>query len=284
MKDKQKFISSVIVSLLAGFIYFCFGENLQTKFQGAINAAWSYESEQYFPSDCRPFNFLTKNFSSNELKKKKKFFLKKNNIDLKSKDKTVQDDRFLSDFIKGQASFKRAVADKNPDFTAELNQLIKNDEAKQSQKLKATKDEFKSGSEIADTKTLKTSNNLLHKNAVEFNLGNGFEYNLIIETGAPEQGGNIPKKKNIKFYKYNRPESNNTSPECNSKCGSVESKSNRTKSNSFSKSDVYTSETAPENVEVKIIYDAPESAENNFKLDFEETGSPCEDSDDGSSQ
>lgn len=286
MKDKQKFISSVIVSLLAGFIYYQFGEDIQTKFQSSVKAVLSYnESEQYLPADCQPFNSLTKNFNSKESKKKKKFFVKKNTIEFKSKEKTISGDELLSDYVSRQASFKRPVADKNNDFSAELDQLRKNDAGKQSQKLKATKDEFKSP--IADTKGFKSANNLLHKNAVEFNLGNGFEYNYIIEVEVAPKGKVTPEleKKKIKIRRYQRDESFNSQPNSNSDDYETNAKYSSTSSNGKTETYTSTSEVKSKTVKTKVKKCTEiESSCGNTEYEFKETGMPDENSDDGSNQ
>ncbi len=219
MKDKSRFISSVIVSLLAGFIYYQFGQDINEDFQNSIKAVISSNDvEQYFPTDCQPFNSLVKKTDKN-LKLRSKFFLKKKNtIEFKVKNETIPGDELFSEIVaNNQAKFQRAVPDKNIDFTAELEHLIKNDlsktESKQSKELKINKSGNVSNG-IADVNNLKSGSSLIHKNfensesnlGTEIYTGNGFEYNYMVNGNVYRYKYYYPEKTTAKTYEQKKTE------------------------------------------------------------------------------
>ena len=115
MKDKSRFISSVIVSLLAGFIYYQFGHGIEEKLQSSIKAVLSSNDvEQYLSPDCQPFNNIIAKSDAKLNKKKSKYFIKKRNvIEFKTKSETIPGDELFSSYISKQAKFQKSSADKN---------------------------------------------------------------------------------------------------------------------------------------------------------------------------
>jgi hypothetical protein len=221
MKDKQRFISSVIVSLLAGFIYYQFGQDIQKDVESSIKAVISSNDLEYISPDCGPFTSITKKSFKDATKKKSKFYIKKNNtVEFKTKNVTIPADDLFADYVSHQANQRRPVADKNIDFTAELKDLIKNDgsgsDPKPGRELRINKNTG-NGKEVADTKSLNSMNNLLHKNAVEFDLGNGFEYNIIIDGNSSQPKNSLKGKKNKSQSNKNSNTNSNKNSNKNSK-------------------------------------------------------------------
>lgn len=191
MKDKSRFVSSVIVSLLAGFIYYNFGDNLQQKIQNSVKAVISSNDlELSSPSDCESFSSLVSN-SKAKVKKKRLFVKKRNTIEFKSKSNgaNIPGDEMFSEFIsKSPAKFQRPAADKNPDFTAELQNLINgNNSKRQSKQNKITRSSVVND-EVTELNPLKSELKKLDKNfrVVPKNYhgkstsnGNGFEFNFM---------------------------------------------------------------------------------------------------------
>ncbi len=198
MKDKSRFVSSVIVSLLAGFIYYHFGHGIEENLQSSIKAVLSSnDMEQYLSPDCQPFNTITYKSDTKLNKKKSKYFIKKRNvIEFKTKNETIPGDELFSSYIaQNQARFQKSSPDKNIDFTTELEHLMKNDNPKtdlrQSKGLKIDK------GTIADTKEFSSRPERIQKNfetAVGV-YGNGFEYNYIIVKLRNKSSSKTEKKK-----------------------------------------------------------------------------------------
>jgi hypothetical protein len=187
MKDRSRFISSVIVSLLAGFIYYQFGDDINEKLQHSMKAVLS-SNDLEVSGDCDfpTFNSLMTHSSGKEINKKAKFFIKRHAVEYKKNGTTIPADKEFSEFVISQAQNKKPVADRNIDFTAELENLIKDDAGKTPVPGKQLKIETARGhdaDEIADTKELRIRVNLLHKD-LENIVGNGFEYNYMIEGSA----------------------------------------------------------------------------------------------------
>ncbi len=212
MKDKQRFMSSVIVSLLAGFICYQFGQGIQQNLEKSIKAVLSSNvigTEEYFPTDCQPFNSAINNISGKLSKKKLKFYIKKRNtIEYKSQDITIPAEELFSELVSKKANAQRPAANKNVDFTSELEHLIKNDltgtELKPGKEYKINKGISCTENEVADTREMRSRNNLLHK---DFNFknkyysGNGFEYNYITDGNSHEYNQNNSNSKTNYEYK-----------------------------------------------------------------------------------
>lgn len=197
MKDKSRLLSSVIVSLMAGFIYYQFGDNLQEKFQSFRAVLSSNDMELYMPQECESFNSLVAKSDSKSKTKKSKFYIKKNyknTIEFKNKNVSVPGEELVADFIaNNQARFDRPQPSKKIDFTAELENLAKNDFLKESQsnnlESKLSTGPRKPGEEIADMKATRPNGIIVIKSfdkrkgseKVVQNIGYGFEYNYVTE-------------------------------------------------------------------------------------------------------
>lgn len=119
--EKSGFISSVIVSLLAGFIYYQFGNDIQITLDRSFKAVLSYsDSEVFGPFNSQSFFSQIKNSDKKYSKIKSGFYLKKQS---KADFIKVSDFSYLQN--KSQAKIQRSVPDINIDFTSELNDLIK---------------------------------------------------------------------------------------------------------------------------------------------------------------
>lgn len=221
MKDKSKYVSSVIVSLLAGFIYYQFGQDINADLQNSLKAVLSSNDvDEYMQTDYQSFNSLTKKSGRVTNKKSSKFYIKrKNSIEFKTRTGIIPGDEMVSSLV--QAKFKKSVPDKNVDFSTELQHLINKDlcNTTPSKEFKIQRSTTKTEDGIADTKELKSTNNLLHKNP-EGDLGNGFEYNFIITKNSSQSGRNFGKKEKVQI---------NTTPYYNGYTSSYEFNSGFTK-------------------------------------------------------
>lgn len=120
--EKSGLISSVIVSLLAGFIYYQFGNDIQVTLDRSFKAVLSYsDSEVFGPFNSQSLFSQIKNSDKKHQKNLKSgfYFKKQSKID----DIDVSDYSYLEN--KSQAKIQIAVPDRNIDFTSELNNLIK---------------------------------------------------------------------------------------------------------------------------------------------------------------
>ncbi len=179
MKDKSRFISSVIVSLLAGFIYYQFGDDINEKLQSSVRAVLSSNDIEAL-SGCDFFAFKEmSSFTHRGKKLKPGVNVKKGHVPF-----TSSDDFLISETgPEMQAKNVRPSADKNVDFTAELEQLVKDGDRIQlpSKQLKIETRHNSNLDGVADTRELRTRTNLLHKD-FENKTGNGFEYNVMRNT------------------------------------------------------------------------------------------------------
>lgn len=288
MKDKSRYISSVIVSLLAGFIYYQFGQDINADLQSSLKATFSSNDvDEYLQANCQPF------VSSGKVSgiKKTKFYLKKKNaIEFKTSNGTRPGDELFSELV--QAKFKKSVPDKNVDFTAELQHLIKDDvNINQSQQLKIEKKSSKPG-EVADSKSLNSPTNLVHKN-IDSELGNGFEYNYIIISGAPTSGSNsgitgTPKtyvrspESYVPYSSYQSYQSNNSNS-CNSYS---ETKCNNKKIKVVNNCNVYTGKKVKILIQKNVNNEDMDEENNDGSSSYDNTTDDIElnedSSDDGS--
>jgi len=181
MKDKSRFISSVIVSLLAGFIYYQFGGDINEKLRNSVRAVLSSNDiEALSGCDFPAFEEMS-NFSPRSKKMKTEVTVKKRHVSFAS----TNDFLISKSGSEMQAKNVRPSADKNVDFTAELEQLVKSGDRIQlpSKQLKIETRHKSNLDGVADTKELRTRTNLLHKD-FENKTGNGFEYNVMQETSG----------------------------------------------------------------------------------------------------
>lgn len=219
MKDKSRFISSVIVSLLAGFIYYQFGENINEKLQNSFKAVLSSndDMEIYLRADCQSFNSLTSNDRKSSSKKNSKFFMKrKNTVEFGKNRVTVPGDEMFTEFVKASARVVKPSPDKNINFTAELNRLLKgnNNKPVAGKELRINKRFNSPKEDVADANY--KAKTLIHKDEANV-LGNGFEYNFMIEAKGVDNG-KIKTQGNNK--KYNSGEVNRVKIECKVNGGS----------------------------------------------------------------
>lgn len=224
MKDRSRLLSSVIVSLLAGFIYYQFGDNIQSKIN-SFKAVISYnDTEVYGPEHCQSFNSIV-NKTDVKLNKKSKFYVKKRNtVEFKKDNVTIPGDEMLSGLIK-QASYKKPTPDKNIDFSAELNNLINSSSNKKVDKdFKVDWKQDKKNEVVADNKVAKSDILMMIKGLGAFdkeaefdeNTGYGFEYNYTIDEETGEVNGQKTKLK-IKAPKIINKSECIGKCECNSK-------------------------------------------------------------------
>ena len=188
MKDRSKFISSVIVSLFAGFIYYFIGPDINENVSKSIKAVFSSnESEQYFSSEC--FSLITDKSNTKSARSKNKNYKKGNPVRKDNSYPYLPGEEIFSG-IENTSQAMRPSPDRNVDFTAELEKLTKSN--KQVRELKPGR-EFKierrnsNENQVADNNS-KTGNfqNLKVKYYEDNYRGNGFEYNFIFTSGKPE--------------------------------------------------------------------------------------------------
>lgn len=198
MKDKSRFLSSVIVSLIAGFIYYLFGQNVSENVVSSVKAVLSSDhSEEYMPSDCITINSDVK--ISGKKSGKKSSFKKNHTFEFNEIIVTLPVETLFSDIGKNsQAKFQKPSPDRNVDFTTELNRLISNDksnvETKPGKQNRINKSFGNTDNETADLNTKAYKNKNLGKNIVSFQMksydenykGNGFEYNYVVSRVAKE--------------------------------------------------------------------------------------------------
>ncbi len=209
MKDKSRFISSIIVSLLAGFIYYQFGENIK-DIQSSVKAVLSYsDADMEFTIPPQSFSSGLNKSVNKSTKKRSKFYIRKRNtIEFKTKDATIPGDELFSDLVSGtQAKIQRPTPDKNIDFAAELQHLVKGDLTKAEhpgRQIKGSKSLSTTTYEVADVNSTKTRTARLRdnfeKSQKEYRLknykGRGFEYNYIIEENSSGSSKNSKETTN----------------------------------------------------------------------------------------
>lgn len=224
MKDKSRFLSSVIVSLLAGFIYYLFGLNISDNIERSVKAVLSSNDiEEYMTQDFIPLNPEVCSSVAGSFKNNIKAVSKKKRT-LKLKDnsvfpyiKSVTDNANSS-----QAKFQKPSPDRNIDFTAELEKLIsKKDKVnpliKPGKEFKVDKSMSNSEEEVAQLKSGLNNNEKVRKNFERTQIkyyrknykGNGFEYNYIkseksskSESNSVRYDNQTSEKKKVKI-KYN---------------------------------------------------------------------------------
>lgn len=194
MKDKSRILSSVIVSLLAGFIYYISDSDIQQKIERSFKAVLSQsDTEMYGPQNSESFTELLKK-SGNKIKKNKNHFNYspgKITVSNFKNDNVKTPDNLIGDFIPVQAKGVKSCPDKNIDFTDELNNLIeKNSADNQDSELDIKIYRKVKPSPVADLKAedrkiqiymnKKTNKQFYHKTDGENSSnGFGFEYNNV---------------------------------------------------------------------------------------------------------
>ena len=118
--NRYRFTSSVIISLLAGFIYYQFGEDISHKLDFSMRAI-PVESNSDFTESVmfEPFSSLIKKSDNKIIKSRSGNFkrLKINNSDFS------KSENLISEIKVKQANIQKPIPDKNIDFTAELDIL-----------------------------------------------------------------------------------------------------------------------------------------------------------------
>lgn len=180
MKEKSKFVSSVIVSLLAGFIYYQLSGDFTEKFSNSVKAILvSDNSEMYGPFKSESYSSIIKNSSGIKKKNNSKLYIK-SKVNKKSDSDNSFENKLVSDLnSENQAKFRRPSADKNIDFTAELNKL----NSGKHKSLSELDDELRMKSidnEIADMNEFNKVKMYIKKDKKNSGVnGYGFEYNHI---------------------------------------------------------------------------------------------------------
>ncbi len=238
MKDKSRFLSSVIVSLLAGFIYYLFGLNISNNIERSVKAVLSSnDTEEYMTQDIMPLNpevcSSVTGSSRNNIKT-----VNKKKRSLKLKDNSVsRDNKSISDIANSnQAKFQKPSPDRNIDFTAELEKLISkrynaSPILKPGKEFKIDKSMSNSPEDLAELKSGLNNNEKFKKNFEKTQIkfyrknykGNGFEYNVIIN----EKSSNPGK------YDYNDAEKNYIKTECGESDNNSDSKINTKNRNQY---------------------------------------------------
>lgn len=223
MKDKSKFLSSVIVSLLAGFIYYMFCLNITDNIERSVKAVISSnDSEEYMSGDFMPLNPEVCSSLGGPVKNNFKAVSKKKRS-LKFKDNSVFPDyKSISDNANlNQAKFQKPSPDRNIDFTAELEKLIFSKDKvapllKPGREFKVDKSMSNSPEELAELKSGLNNSEKIRKNFERSQIkyyrknykGNGFEYNVIINDKSSNSVRNTIK------YEYNTSEKKKVKSEC----------------------------------------------------------------------
>ncbi|MEO6694136.1 MAG: hypothetical protein ABIY50_07900 [Ignavibacteria bacterium] len=205
MKDRSRLLSSVIVSLLAGFIYYQFGEDIQSKIRSFKAVISSIDSEFYGPEYHRSFHSgINKSDEISNVKKAKFFIRKKNTIELKKNGVSISEEKLLSGIVSiKQANLRKAIPDKNIDFSTELNNLINSRSDIKDNKEYKINWKIGKNKEVAENRTTRSEVIMiikgLDKSGIisEFNpeTGFGFEFNYIFEN---EYGGGNNQNQDIK--------------------------------------------------------------------------------------
>ncbi|HMQ68449.1 MAG TPA: hypothetical protein PKA90_04440 [Ignavibacteria bacterium] len=185
MKDKSRFLSSVIVSFLAGFIYLIAGENLPVNIQSSVKAILSSNApDMYLTTECFPFYEISKKSAPKISKNNLNFYLHENEFD---------HDQYSEMNSVDQATFVRPLPDKNIDFTSELNKLInvgKEDFNGTDNIVNSGNNKILSCNEfqIADAERNFKRNDRINKQGIEnilaYDAGNGFRINYVTENSS----------------------------------------------------------------------------------------------------
>ncbi|MBK8983096.1 MAG: hypothetical protein IPM38_12405 [Ignavibacteria bacterium] len=179
MKYKKNYLSSVIVSLLAGFIYYQFSTDLEKSFNEVFTAN-ELEINVPLNGDDALSNFN----NPQKIASVKKIFRK-------SKGRITPLNAFaesgISDYNKeNQAKTKKPVPDKNVDFTAELNNLLK----KKDKPVELRKSKSLNNTTADNNTTQRLQRSVINKECFSASVnkdivnGNGFEYNYVYNVNS----------------------------------------------------------------------------------------------------
>ncbi|MBK9331983.1 MAG: hypothetical protein IPM96_06160 [Ignavibacteria bacterium] len=174
MKYKKNYLSSVIVSLLAGFIYYQFSTDLEKSFNKVLS---SNELEINVPLNG---DDAISNFNNpQKISSVKKIFRKSKNSFTPSN--AFTESGIIDNSKNNQARTKKPVPDINIDFTAELNNLLKKkDKSVEIRKSKSL------NNTTADINTIQSfQRSVINKECFSASVnkdivkGNGFEFNYV---------------------------------------------------------------------------------------------------------
>ena len=190
-RDRSSLISSIIVSLLAGFIYYQFGNDIQDKIDKSMKAVFSSASiEAFGPEQNKSFVSVLKKSEFKNKKNKSKFYFKNKHEENFASEKSIDPQQLLTEYILSeQSKASKPAPDRNIDFSAELNKLIKKnikDKNKSEFNFKINRDKYERRIEVSDNESSESHLNSLNPysnrnlNKIYINTGNGFEYNTSI--------------------------------------------------------------------------------------------------------
>lgn len=194
MKYKKNYLSSVIVSLLAGFIYYYFAVDLQKS----VNDEFSLQNMEINVPDNSEDN-LTNFYIPHEESKLNNFFRKvKNKINSRN---AFIESGFAKAGLESQAKYQKPIPDKSVDFTDELNNLVnRKNSPSVLNECKSLRHSENESAEINSSRYLQRS--VINKECFsasvnkDFKNGNGFEYNYLYQAGAKNSNNT---GENIKF-------------------------------------------------------------------------------------
>lgn len=219
MKDKSRFLSSVIVSLLAGFIYYLSGSDIQQTIERSFKAVFSQtDTEMYGPQNSASFTELLKKSGIKVNKNKIHFYyssVKKKRDNFKNENAKTPDNTY-GEFISLQAKVMKSCPDKNVDFTNELNNLIrKNSDCNPDSEKYIKMNRNVKSSPVADLKaedrkiqiniSKKENKKFYHKTDEEnSSFGFGFEYNNVksSDENCPSDENNHKNVYEGRDYRY----------------------------------------------------------------------------------
>ncbi|MFZ1323372.1 MAG: hypothetical protein WAT71_17600 [Ignavibacteria bacterium] len=197
MKYKKNYLSSVIVSLLAGFIYYYFA----LDFQKSVNDVFSFQKMEINVPDNSEDN-LANFYSPLEDSELNNFFSKvKNNINRKN---AFIESGITKAGLESRAIYQKPIPDKNVDFTAELNNLVnKKNSTSELNECKSLRDSYNEYADINSNRYLQRS--IINKECFSASVnkdlknGNGFEYNYVYQASVKSgnnSGGDVKFKLN----------------------------------------------------------------------------------------
>lgn len=194
MKYKKNYLSSVIVSLLAGFIYYYFALDLQKS----VNDVFSFQKMEINVPDNSEDN-LANFYIPQEESKLNNFFRKvKNKINRKN---AFIESGITKAGLESQAKFQKPIPDKNIDFTSELNNLVnKKNSPSVLNEGKSLRHSDNESAEINSRRYIQRS--VINKECFsasvnkDFKNGNGFEYNYLYQASAKNRNNS---SEDIKF-------------------------------------------------------------------------------------
>ncbi|MBS1518214.1 MAG: hypothetical protein JSS91_09010 [Bacteroidetes bacterium] len=183
MNNKKNYISSVIVSLLAGFIYYQFGTNIQETVEKVFS---SHELIMNVPSNNE---FDPAGFKNPQKKKEVKALNKKTKLK-NSPEIYFAESHSEVIFDENRAKYRKAVPDRKEDFTDELNKLIRTGKISPDLRNSIRRSSDNNSTADVNSSEMKIQKSVINKDCPSANVikdkytGNGFEYNYFFKTDA----------------------------------------------------------------------------------------------------